>query len=96
MQLTIIARFHAREGQQEAVVVALREQVGAVRNEPGCLEIAAYASIQNSHLFWIHARWADEAAFDIHAGLPRTIHFVQRMELLIDHPFDASRTQAIA
>jgi quinol monooxygenase YgiN len=96
MELVIIARFHAREGEEKAVAAALREQVRQVKDEPGCLEIGAYASICDPRLFWIDARWTNAAAFEAHAELPRTVRFVERMEKLIDHPFEASRTQAIA
>jgi quinol monooxygenase YgiN len=78
MEFVIFARFHAREGQEEAVTAALREQVGPVRDEPGCLAIGAYASIRDQRVFWIHSRWTDEAAFEAHAELPRTDRFVQR------------------
>ncbi|WP_162916647.1 hypothetical protein [Dongia deserti] len=47
-------------------------------------------------LFWIHARWVDEAAFDVHADLPNTLRFVKCAEQMIDHPFDATRTRALA
>jgi len=96
MELVIFARFHASAGQEEAVTAVLREQVPAARGEPGCLAIAAYRSIRYPRLFWIHSRWADEAAFEIHADLPRTRRFVDRMQALIDHPFEATRTHAIA
>jgi len=96
MELAIFARFHASAGQEEAVAAVLREQVPAARGEPGCLAIAAYRSTRDPQLFWIHSRWVDEAAFEIHAGLPRTQLFVDRMQELIDHPFEATRTHPIA
>src|SRR5438477_7686716 len=96
MDLVIIARFHAREGQEAAVESALREQVPKVRAEPGCLSISALRSTRDRRLFFIHSRWRDEAAFEIHAELASTQAFVARMESLIDHPFDANRTVAIA
>ena len=96
MQLVIFARFHAREGQEATLAAALAEQVGSVSGEPGCLEIAAYRSTRNSRLFWIHSRWMDEAAFQVHADLPSTDRFIRRMEALIDHPFDATRAVRIA
>jgi quinol monooxygenase YgiN len=96
MELFIFARFRAREGQETAVAAALREQVRLVRAEPGCLAIGAYRSSRDPLLFWIHSRWVDEAAFEIHAELPRTRRFVQNMERLIDHPFDVTRTLSIA
>jgi quinol monooxygenase YgiN len=95
-ELVIIARFRAREENEEAVDAALRTQVPKARNEPGCLEIGAYASTRDPQLFFIHSRWRDEAAFDAHAQLPNTLQFVEQMERLIDHPFDVSRTRAIA
>ena len=96
MELTIFARFHARDGQEAALAAALREQVPGVRPEPGCLAIAAYRSLRDPRLFWIHSRWIDEAAFEIHAELPRTQRFVEVTQALIDHPFDAARACAIA
>jgi quinol monooxygenase YgiN len=95
MELEIIARFHAREGRETDVAAMLAEQVGLARNEPGCLEIAALASTGDPRLFFIHSRWSDEAGFDVHAELPRTIRFVEMMEALINHPFDAARVRKI-
>jgi quinol monooxygenase YgiN len=95
MELVIIARFHAREGKEDAVVAALREQVSRVRNEPGCLSIAALRSTRDARLFFIHSRWESEAAFNVHADLPATTAFVAKMEALIDHLFEANRTVAL-
>ncbi len=55
MEVFIFARFHAREGQEDAVAPLLREQVTAVRTEPGCLAINAYRSVRDPRLFWIHS-----------------------------------------
>lgn len=95
MELFVFARFHAREGQEAAVRVALRTQVAFARTEPGCLMIGAYDSVRDQRLFYIHSRWTDEAAFSVHAKLPNTIRFVERLEALIDHPFDVTRAEAI-
>jgi quinol monooxygenase YgiN len=92
MQLFIFARFHAREGQKEAVAALLHAQVALVRTESGCVEIEAYRSTRDPRLFYIHSRWIDEAAFEVHARLPGTDRFVDRMQALIDHPFEATRT----
>jgi quinol monooxygenase YgiN len=46
-------------------------------------------------LFYIHSRWTDEAAFENHAGLPHTVRFLERVEPLIDHPLDVTRTELI-
>jgi quinol monooxygenase YgiN len=94
-ELFIFARFHAREGQEEAVAAALRDVVGPTGAEPGCREVAAYRSVRDPRLFWIHSRWVDEAVFETHAGLPHTVRFLERVQQLIDHPLDITRTRPI-
>jgi quinol monooxygenase YgiN len=51
--------------------------------------------IRDPRLLWIHSHWIDEAAFEIHAELPHTHRFVERVQQLIDHPFDVTRTHPI-
>ena len=96
MELFIFARFHARPGQEDAVESALRDTVAPSREEPGCLSIHAFRSVRDRRLFYIHSRWKDEAAFEVHAGLPHTVRFIERVAPLIDHPLDVNRTQRIA
>jgi quinol monooxygenase YgiN len=96
MELFIFARFHARPGQEDAVESALRETVAPSREEPGCLSIHAFRSVRDRRLFYIHSRWKDEAAFEVHAGLPHTVRFIERVAPLIDHPLDVNRTERIA
>jgi quinol monooxygenase YgiN len=95
VELFIFARFHAQDGQEETVAATLRDQVPAARTEPGCLAIAAFRSVGDPRLFWIHSRWSDEAAFEIHAELPRTRRFIERMERLTDQ-LEVTRSHAIA
>ena len=95
MELFIFARFHACERQENAVAAALRDVIGPSRAEPGCLAIEAFASTRDARLFYIHSRWTDEAAFDAHAGLPHTVQFLERVQVLIDHPLDVTRSRPI-
>ena len=55
-------------------------QIPLVRAEPGCLEMGVQ-SVRDPLLFWIHSRWLDEAAFEVHAKLPSTDRFVERAQL---------------
>jgi quinol monooxygenase YgiN len=97
MELVIFARFHAREGQQAAVEAAVREVTSITRElEPGCLAIAPYRSLRDPKMFFIHSRWADETAFDLHATLPHTARFLERIQRLIDHSLDVNRTTVLA
>jgi quinol monooxygenase YgiN len=95
VELFIFARFHARRGNEDAVGEALLDVVALSREEPGCLGIHAFRSTRDPQLFYIHSRWKDDAAFETHAGLPHTIRFVGRVELLIDHPLEVTRATRI-
>jgi len=95
MELTVFARFHAREGEEGAVATLMRGQLESVRAEPGCLAIEAFRSTRDPRLFYFHSRWVDEAAFDTHAGLPHTVLFLERVQPLIDHPLDVTRTRSL-
>ena len=92
MEICIFARFHARQGNESAIEEALVRVVPPSREEPGCVAINAFRSTRDPRLFFIHSRWRDEAAFDLHATLPHTVKFVETVELLIDHPMEVWRT----
>jgi quinol monooxygenase YgiN len=93
MELFVFGRFHVRPGCEDAVVEAIHGVLGPSREEPGCLSIHAFRSTRDPRLFYIHARWADEAAFDLHAGQPHTVQFIERVEPLIDHHLDVTRAR---
>jgi quinol monooxygenase YgiN len=93
MELFVIARFHARAGQAAAIEAALREEAGDARAEAGCVSFHVFRSTRDPGLFFIQSRWQDEAAFDHHAALPHTVRFLERVEPLIDHARDVTRTR---
>jgi quinol monooxygenase YgiN len=95
-QLDNFARFHAREGRGDAVAALLRAQLVPVRAEPGCVAMEVFQARRDPRLFYLHSRWIDEAAFEIHAALPGTDRFIERIQSLIDHPFDSTRTRALS
>ena len=95
MELFIFARFHARDRQQGAVAAALCDVVIPTRLEPGCRSIEAFGSTRDPRLFYIHSRWADEAAFDAHAERAHTVRFLAIVQPLIDHPLEVTRARPL-
>ena len=95
MDTFIFARFHARPGNENKVAEALIDVLAPTRAESGCININAFRANRDPQLFFIHSRWKDEIAFEKHTTLPHTVHFVERIEPLIDHPFDVCRTEKI-
>ena len=93
MEMFIFARFHVRAGEESAAENALMEVLGPTREEEGCLSIHAFRSKRDPRIFYIHSRWKSEEAFEIHAGLPHTVRFIETMEQLTDQPLDITRTE---
>ena len=94
-ELFIFARFHARNGNEDALEKTLLAVVAPTRQEPGCVSIDVFRSTREPALFYIHSRWKDEAAFEEHAGLPHTVRFLERVQPLIDHPLDITRAKPL-
>lgn len=88
----VFVRLHAREGEENAVVEALRE-VARPSREAGCLSFHTFRSVRDRRLFYIHSRWVDEAAFQRHADLEHTVRFLKRVDALSDEPRNVTRTE---
>jgi quinol monooxygenase YgiN len=95
MEMFIFARFHIRADSEKTAEEALMKVLGPTREEEGCLNVHAFRSKRDPHIFYIHSRWKSEEAFEIHAGLPHTVNFIETMERLIDQPIDVTRTELL-
>ena len=93
--LLIIARFHAREGQEDAVAETLRAEVRSSQADPGCLAHGACRSTRDPRLFFIQSHWVDEAAFETHVRLPHTVKFAGSIQKMIDHELEPVRLRPI-
>ena len=95
MEMALFARFHARPGHEDAVSIAILDVLPPSRAEPGCISIHAFRSRRDARVFYIHSRWKDEAAFEIHAELPHTVRFIERVTPLCAPAPDITRTEQI-
>jgi len=93
VELYIFGRFHVRAGREHEMETALREVISATRQEAGCLSIHSFRSVTDRSLFYIHSRWTDDAAFEIHAGLEHTVRFIERVDSLVDQPREVTRAR---
>jgi quinol monooxygenase YgiN len=95
MELFVFGRFRVKPGKEKEYEEALREVLEASRKEEGCLEIHGYRSVRDARLYYVHSRWKSEAAFDEHAKLAYTVKYLERVEELIEHELDVTRTVRI-
>ena len=96
MELFLFARFHARPGCEASLRRAIQTVAGPTKLEPGCLGYQAFQSVRVKGEFYVHSRWRDSAAFELHSSLPHTVQFISTVEALIDHPLSVSLTEPLA
>jgi quinol monooxygenase YgiN len=96
MEIVIFGRFRANEGREAEVEAVLRAVQAPTRAEPGCLELHLYRSVKDPRLYHVHSRWRDMASFERHAELPHTLRMLERVEPLLDHPPDVTRSVLVS
>lgn len=70
MAYTVIAKWTAKEGQEEPVAAALSSLVGPSRNEPGNLTYQVHRDPEDARVFVIYELYVDEDAYHAHADSP--------------------------
>ena len=95
MELYIFGKFLVRAGEEQNFEAALREVVSLTRAEAGCLEVHGYRSVRNARLYYLHSRWKDVETFELHAKLPHTEKFLERVEKLLAEARDVKRCERI-
>ena len=70
--ITLIARFKAAAGKEDALQAALGSCVAPTRQEEGCHTYILHRDTKDPALFVFYEIWQDQAALDEHM---RTAHF---------------------
>jgi (4S)-4-hydroxy-5-phosphonooxypentane-2,3-dione isomerase len=76
MAQVIIARWVAREGEEEAIAATLAELAEASRQEPGVLEFRPHRGTEDPRLFVLYERYVDAAAIEAHGESAHFRHLV--------------------
>jgi quinol monooxygenase YgiN len=86
MPVHFLVRFRPQPGKTAEFREELLRVLEPTRAEAGCLACRMFESLREPLEFAIHSEWVDEAAFDLHAGLPHTIRFLEAAAKLLTHP----------
>ena len=95
MSVHFLVQFEPKSGREMAFREELLRVVGPSRAEAGCVGMRLFEVIREPLVFAIHSEWVDEAAFELHAGLPHTVHFLGVAEELLTHPVKGLRSREI-
>jgi quinol monooxygenase YgiN len=68
MAYVVIARWTAKEGEEDAVAAALGNLIRPSRAEPGNLAYVVHRDPADPRRFVVYESYADEAAYEAHAA----------------------------
>ncbi len=68
MTYVLIAKWTAREGEEENVLAALRQLAEPSRAEPGCLMWQPHRDPENPRVFLVYEQYTDPAALEAHGA----------------------------
>lgn len=96
MPLYIFVRFHAKDGAEEGLRLALEEIVVPTRAEPGCMGMNVFRSRQDSAAFFIHSQWKSDEDFAKDAATPHLTALLGKLPDLLDHAVAPELTDRVA
>ncbi|MCD2194695.1 antibiotic biosynthesis monooxygenase [Actinomycetospora endophytica] len=82
MALQVVAVITAKPGSEEIVQGALRDLVGATRQEEGCLSYELNRSAADGAVFVTVEQWREQADLDAHLQTP---HLQKALEVAGEH-----------
>ena len=68
MAYVLIAKWTAKEGEEENVRAALEQLAGPTRAEPGCQMWQPHVDPEDPRVFLIYEQYDDAAALEAHGG----------------------------
>ena len=80
--ITVVATFQAKPGQEAELKKALLTLPGPTRREAGCLNYDLHASPEDPAKFLFHENWTSQAALDAHLQSPHIAALLPRVDEL--------------
>lgn len=68
--LTVIARFKAKQGKEETALVELSALLDPTREEGGCLQYDLHRSSDDSSVFVFYETWKSRQDLELHLAKP--------------------------
>ena len=92
-EVSLLARFTAKEGKADELVAAFEPLIDQVRNEPGTLLYVMNRAKDDSNVFWFAELYADDDAFAAHGAseamanaMPVLAGLIAESELVVGEP----------
>lgn len=93
--INIVAIFHAKPGQEQALAAVLGACVAPSRAEAGCVSYVLHSDRLDPARFVFIERWADQQAFDLHQKTPHFLALAAGVTDLVSGPADVMVIDAL-
>ncbi len=94
-KVTVVARFRARPGMEEAVRKELLALVAPTTRERGCINYDLHRAAEDRSLFMFYENWRSRDDLDEHLGKPHLQAFLGKVDELLAEPVDISLWEMI-
>jgi len=88
MTIHVLARFHAKPDQADALRRLLVELAPSIRKDRGCQRCNLGTNVADANEFTFIEEWDSQADLDAHLALPYIAAVVAKAEPLQDAPMD--------
>ena len=102
-QVSLLARFTAKEGKGDEIVAAFEVIIDQVRNEPGTLLYVMNRAKDDPNVFWFAELYADDDAFSAHGAseamanaMPTLGPLIAESEVVVGEPVLAKDLPGLA
>jgi quinol monooxygenase YgiN len=102
-QVSLFARFTAKDGKGDEIVAAFEPIIDQVRNEPGTLLYVMNRAKDDPNVFWFAELYADDDAFAAHGAreamanaMPTLGPLIAETELVVGEPVLAKDLPGLA
>ncbi len=87
-QVTVIARFLAKDGMEERLERELRAMVEPTRAEPGCINYDLHRRSDDGRVFVIYENYEDDEAVEHHKQTPHFRNLQAVTPEILGEPFE--------
>jgi quinol monooxygenase YgiN len=93
-EVRVIARFVARNGNEDQLRTLLQSMLTPTRAEPGCKLYELYQS-DSRERFYLYEIWESQSALDRHIATPHFRHLQQVVGEAVAEPFEVNILRAL-
>jgi quinol monooxygenase YgiN len=95
-KVTVLARFKAKGGKEEALKQAIMTCVGPTRAEAGCINYDLHQSSADGASFMLYENWVSKKSLDEHLEMPYLVELKAKAGELCAEPIDIALWEMIS